>query len=71
MAQWQSNGLHESTASYPAFRQLLGLDKAEEYLASHRVHQVADWGTCSLDAEGLALQADLENRLKVGPVREV
>ena len=64
-AQWQSNDLKESISSYSAFCQLLGLDKAQQYLASRNVHQIKDWGDCSLDAEGLALQADLEDRLKV------
>lgn len=64
-AQWQSNELGESISSYSAFCQLLGLDKAQQYLASRNVHQIKDWGDCSLDAEGLALQSDLEDRLKV------
>ena len=64
-AQWQSNELKESVSSYSAFCQFLGLDKAQRYLASRGVHQIKDWGDCTLDAEGLALQADLEERLKV------
>lgn len=64
-AQWQSNDLKESISSYSAFCQLLGLDKAQQYLARRGVHQIKDWGDCALDAEGLALQADLEDRLKV------
>lgn len=66
-AQWQSNELKESISSYSSFCQLLGLDKAQQYLASRGVHQIKEWGDCHLDAEGLALQADLEDRLKVRP----
>ena len=64
-AQWQSPQLKESISSYQAFCQLLGLDKAQQYLASRKVNQVKDWGACDLDAEGLALQAELEERLRV------
>ncbi|SPO01337.1 related to MSN5 protein (multicopy supressor) [Cephalotrichum gorgonifer] len=68
-AQWESNELKESIASYSSFCQFLGLDKAQQYLASRGVHQIKDWGDCTLDAEGLALQADLEDRLKLLPLR--
>ena len=51
--------------SYGSFCELLGLDKAQAYLASHRAHEVADWGSCTLDEEGLTLQSELEERLKV------
>ncbi|KEZ43591.1 hypothetical protein SAPIO_CDS4518 [Scedosporium apiospermum] len=68
-AQWQSPQLKESISSYQAFCQLLGLDKAQQYLASRKVNQVKDWGACDLDAEGLALQAELEERLRLLPLR--
>lgn len=44
---------------------MLGLDKAQAYLANRRAHEIRDWGSHELDAEGLALQAELEERLKV------
>ncbi|TDZ21705.1 Protein MSN5 [Colletotrichum orbiculare MAFF 240422] len=42
---------------------------AKQYLTSHRVHEVNDWGSCELDAEGLALQSELEERQKMLPLR--
>jgi len=68
-AAWQSAELGSAIASYDGFCQLLSLDKAQRYLTSHRVHEIKDWGACDLDAEGLALQAELEDRLKVLPLR--
>jgi exportin-5 len=64
-AQWQDANLQSSIKSYSGFCELLALDKAQVYLASHRAHEINDWGTCALDAEGLALQSELEERLKV------
>jgi exportin-5 len=64
-AQWQTPEAQNSVANFSSFCELIGLDKAQQYLTSHSVHRISDWGTCELDAEGLALQADLEERLKV------
>lgn len=64
-AQWQSEGVRSSLKSYVDFCQFLGLDKAQRYLASIRAHEISDWGTRELDAEGLALQRELEERVKV------
>ena len=63
--QWQNPQLKSSLASYSGFCQLMALDKAQRYLASHRVNEIRDWGAQELDAEGLALQAELEERQKV------
>lgn len=41
---------------------MMALDKAQEYLARRRVHEVADWGSMELDDEGKALQAEMEER---------
>ncbi len=43
----------------------MALDKAQEYLARRDVHRISDWGAIELDAEGLALQAELERRQTV------
>jgi hypothetical protein len=64
-AQWREDNIRNSLESYASFCELLGLDKAQAYLANRRVHEIEDWGSCSLDAEGLALQNELEERLKV------
>lgn len=64
-AQWQSAEIRTSIQSYHGFCQFLGLDKAQRYLKKHQAHQIQDWGSQDLDAEGLALQTELEERLKV------
>ncbi|OAA49546.1 Armadillo-type fold protein [Metarhizium rileyi] len=68
-AQWQSEPIRTSLKSYANFCQYLGLDKAQKYLASRRAHEISDWGSCELDADGLSLQTELEERLKTLPLR--
>jgi exportin-5 len=62
---WQTPDLTVSVESFETFCNLLGLGKVREFLISRRVHEVQDWGTFALDAEGQALQADLNERVKV------
>lgn len=64
-AQWQNEDIRASLESYTSFCQFLALDKAQIYLASHRAHEIQDWGSHLLDDEGLKLQAELDTRLKV------
>ncbi|KAF2997521.1 hypothetical protein E8E14_003090 [Neopestalotiopsis sp. 37M] len=61
-SQWRNDKLKEALASYSGFCQMMALDKAQEYLARRRVHEVADWGSMELDDEGKALQAEMEER---------
>ncbi|CAK7207345.1 karyopherin [Sporothrix eucalyptigena] len=68
-AQWQTPELERALSSFSNFAELVGLDKAQMYIARHRIDQVADWGSIELDAEGLALQADLEARQAFLPLR--
>ncbi|KAM6518115.1 karyopherin [Fusarium solani] len=68
-AQWQNENVRTALKSYSNFCELLGLDKAQNYLASRRAHEISDWGSRELDAEGLALQNELEERLKLLPLR--
>ncbi|CAM1503677.1 Fc.00g012680.m01.CDS01 [Cosmosporella sp. VM-42] len=68
-AQWQNENIRSSLKSYSSFCELLGLDKAQRYLANRRAHDIRDWGSQELDAEGLALQSELEERLKLLPLR--
>ncbi len=63
--QWKNESLKQALGSYNGFCELLGLDKVQKYLAQRRVHEIADWGSTELDAEGLALQAELEQRQTV------
>ncbi|KAL7932413.1 armadillo-type protein [Trichoderma chlorosporum] len=68
-AQWQEENIKSAVKSYSGFCELLALDKAQAYLASRQAHNIQDWGSCKLDAEGLALQSELEERLKLLPLR--
>lgn len=64
-AQWQNENIRESLKSYSGFCEQLALNKAQTYLVGRRAHEVKDWGSQELDAEGLALQTELEDRIKV------
>ncbi|KAM6478916.1 armadillo-type protein [Trichoderma sp. SZMC 28011] len=68
-AQWQEENIKSAVKSYSGFCELLGLDKAQAYLVSRQAHNIKDWGSTELDAEGLALQNELEERLKQLPLR--
>lgn len=68
-AQWQTPELERALSSYSGFCEMVGLDKAQEYVIRKRIDQAADWGSVELDAEGLALQADLEARQALLPLR--
>lgn len=68
-AQWQGDDIKYSLKSCSSFCQLIGLDKAQEYLVSRRAHEIRDWGSQELDQQGLDLQAELEERLKALPLR--
>ncbi|KAL2268140.1 hypothetical protein VTJ83DRAFT_2986 [Remersonia thermophila] len=67
--QWRNESLKQALSSYGGFCELVGLDKAQKYLAQRRIHEIADWGSAELDAEGLALQAELEQRQSTLPLR--
>lgn len=64
-AQWQTDSMKTAVASYGGFCGELALDKAQNYLASKRADKVHDWGSHELDADGLALQNEMEERIKV------
>lgn len=66
-AGWQTESIQTSLRSYSGFCELLALDKVQAYLASRHVHEVLDWGSWTLDEEGLALQSELEERQRVRP----
>lgn len=62
---WDDGGLKQALSSYQGFCKLLGLDQAQKYIAQRRIHEIKDWGSVDLDAEGRSLQEDLENRQTV------
>lgn len=65
VAQWQDERLKRALSSYAGFCELMALDKAQDYLARKQMQNIADWGSVELDAEGQALQAELEERQAV------
>jgi exportin-5 len=66
-ALWKNDSLKQALSSYGGFCGLMGLDKAQDYVARRRIHEISDWGSVSLDAEGMALQKELEDRQAVSP----
>ncbi|KAI2622669.1 ARM repeat-containing protein [Hypomontagnella submonticulosa] len=69
VAQWQNDRLKHALSSYPNFCELMALDKVQDYLARKQMQNIPDWGSVELDAEGQALQAELEERQTVLPLR--
>jgi exportin-5 len=59
----------EAISSFSGFCDLLGLSHVRNYLIDRRVDEIEEWGLYQLDAEGQALQKQLEDRLKTLPLR--
>lgn len=68
-SQWQTDNMKAAVASYSGFCEQLALDKAQRYLANKQANSIHDWGSHELDAEGLALQSEMEERIKVNTTR--
>jgi exportin-5 len=68
-AQWSDEGLKKALSTYSDFCGLMALDKAQSYLARKQIHLIQDWGAVELDAEGHALQTELEERQTLLPLR--
>lgn len=66
---WQDVQMQQALASLDGFCDLLGLTTARQYLIRRRVHETEDWSQLRLDAEGQALQADIEARGAALPLR--
>ncbi len=64
-AQWQTENIRSAVASYSGFCEQLALDEAQNYLARKQADKIQDWGSYELDAEGLTLQNEMEERIKV------
>jgi len=62
---WKNTELDEALSSFSGFCNLLGIGKVRDYLVAHRVHEIADWSTLPLDAEGQVMQTELDERVKV------
>ena len=57
--------MNEAIMSFGGFCDLMSLSQVRDYLVSRRVHEIQEWGLYQLDAEGQAMQKELEDRLKV------
>lgn len=66
---WQNPDVHTAATSFQNFCEMLGLGKVIEYLVTNQVHKVEDWGTLPLDAQGIAYQAELTERMRKLPLR--
>lgn len=67
--RWQDPQLKQSLSSHASFYELMGLDKAQNYVIHKRMHEIQDWGSVELDDEGKALQTELEARQASLPLR--
>lgn len=63
---WTNQEFTESTKGFESFLSILGLGPLPEYLYSHNFHKIQDWGDNFLDAEGTAIQANVNDRMEVG-----
>jgi exportin-5 len=66
---WQNQEMNQAIASFSGFCELLGLSRVRNYLVSRRVHEIRDWGSYQLDAEGQSIQRELDDRAKALPLR--
>ncbi|KAH0542112.1 hypothetical protein FGG08_003492 [Glutinoglossum americanum] len=66
---WQDAELTRSISTFQGFCNLLGLGKVQEYLVSRQVHKIEEWSQYQLDAEGRAIQTELNERFQLLPLR--
>ncbi|KAF8866294.1 hypothetical protein BDZ45DRAFT_668118 [Acephala macrosclerotiorum] len=66
---WQNPEMDTAISSFSGFCNLLGLNKVTDFLVNRRVHEIDEWQYYQLDAEGQAMQKELEDRLKALPLR--
>lgn len=69
VAQWQSDELTNSLASFDSFCELLGCGGIQQYVSQRALHQIPDWSTCPLDDEGKALRAHMQDAIERLPLR--
>lgn len=62
---WQDPEMGEAISSFSGFCELIGLNKVSGYLVSRRAHEIQDWSLHQLDAEGQAIQKELDERVRV------
>ncbi|KAK7529994.1 armadillo-type protein [Phyllosticta citribraziliensis] len=68
-AGWQNPHLAESLSSFESFCDMLGLGNIAVFMAAKCFHQVPDWASQQLDAEGQAKQAEILAQFQRFPLR--
>lgn len=67
--QWQDHRLQESLTSMASFLSLLDLQNFPAYFRTRNAHNVNDWSSISLDAEGLAMRDAIQKRVEDLPLQ--
>ncbi|KAK8254364.1 armadillo-type protein [Phyllosticta capitalensis] len=68
-AGWENPQLKESLSTFQSFCVMLGLGNIPEFMAAKGFHQVSDWASQQLDAEGQAKQAEILAQFQQFPLR--
>lgn len=66
---WQNPEMDRAISSFGGFCNLLSLNKVTDFIVNRRVSDIDEWQHYQLDAEGQAMQKELEERLKALPLR--
>ncbi|KAE9981484.1 hypothetical protein BLS_007313 [Venturia inaequalis] len=66
---WTNQEFTESAQGFESFLTILGLGPLPQYLFSHNFHKLQEWGENFLDAEGIAIQANVNDRMEHVPHR--
>ncbi|KAL8633297.1 hypothetical protein Q9189_001018 [Teloschistes chrysophthalmus] len=69
IAQWQSDELTNSLATFDSFCELLGCGGIQQYVSQKALHKLPDWSAQPLDDEGKGLQAQMQHALERLPLR--
>ncbi|KAI4109233.1 MAG: hypothetical protein L6R37_000664 [Teloschistes peruensis] len=69
VAQWQSDELTNSLATFDSFCELLGCGGIQQYVSQKDLHKLPDWSVQPLDEEGKGLQAHMQHALDRLPLR--
>ncbi|KAK7528139.1 armadillo-type protein [Phyllosticta citriasiana] len=68
-AGWGNPQMAESLSSFQSFCDMLGLGNIADFLAAKGFHQVTEWASQQLDAEGQARQAEILAQFQRFPLR--
>ena len=62
---WQDPELNKALDSFEGFCDLVGVNKAQEYLLSRQANRIEDWSSSMLDQQGKAAQAEMNRNSEV------